>query len=63
MIHHFKATFQLNGVNQTPMEMTYDDTDITATLKRRLTTAFPNATNITIERTENPQTDLLAKRK
>ena len=47
MKYHFTAKFNING-NNTEHAMTYDSVDIVKTLERRLKTAFPNATGITI---------------
>lgn len=63
MQHTFTAKFNINGTPQTPTEMTYDDNDIIATLNRRLKTAFPNATNISIARKPDEQLSLAADKK
>lgn len=47
MKYHFTAKFNING-KETEHAMTYDSVDIVKTLERRLKTAFPNATGITI---------------
>lgn len=58
MLHHFLATFKINGEESPKMEMTYDDSEIIATLKRRLSTAFPTATNIQFTRVSDPQGEI-----
>lgn len=62
MIHRFNATYDVNGQKQ-KTEMTYDDADIRSTLRRRLQTAFPNATNINIERVPEEQLSLNTREK
>lgn len=47
MEYKFKATFNIDGKPHAH-EMTYNSADIIKTLERRLQTAFPNATSISI---------------
>lgn len=47
MFLQFTATYSIDGKPQTH-KMTYDSADIIKTLERRLKTAFPNATGITL---------------
>lgn len=44
---NFTAVYSIDGNKQT-MPMEYDTKDAAATLERRLKTAFPNATSVTI---------------
>lgn len=48
---NFTATFKL-GATTTVHQMEYDTKDVIKTLERRLTTAFPNATGISIVQDE-----------
>lgn len=51
MLYRFSASYKIDGKNQTT-EMTYESADIIKTLERRLKTAFPAATEITITPTK-----------
>lgn len=44
---NFTATYNINGAVKSEA-MTYDTVDVIKTLERRLKTAFPNATGISI---------------
>lgn len=47
MKYNFKAVFKIDG-KEMSHAMEYDSADVIKTLERRLRTAFPNATAITI---------------
>lgn len=48
MLYKFTAVYQLDGKQQ-KTNMEYKSEEIAATLRRRLLTAFPNATSISID--------------
>lgn len=52
MKYKFTAAFNIEG-KQITHAMEYDSVDIVKTLERRLKTAFPNATGITITLNQN----------
>lgn len=54
MQHNFITSFDINGEPKT-MDQSYSDTEIIKSLTRRITTAFPNATNIYIIRKPEPK--------
>lgn len=47
MKYNFTAVYKIDGKEQ-QQNMEYDSADVIKTLERRLKTAFPNATSITI---------------
>lgn len=53
----FTAAYNINGTAKTE-QMTYDTVDVIKTLERRLKTAFPNATGISITLNNEQQGEL-----